>query len=163
MRLDFLSALRVLAKHGVDFIVVGGVGAVLHGAPVSTFDVDIVHSTDSENAARLLAALTELDAYYRLPADRRLRPGVSHLEGTRHQLLLTRFGPLDVLGFIGNGRRYEDLLPHTEEMLLGADLKVRVLGLETIIASKEETGQEKDLASLPLLRAALAEKKRKET
>jgi hypothetical protein len=40
----------------VDFIVVGGVAAVLRGAPVSTFDLDVVHSTAPENIGRLLAA-----------------------------------------------------------------------------------------------------------
>lgn len=36
----------MLAGHGVDFIVVGGVAAVLGGAPISTFDLDIVHARD---------------------------------------------------------------------------------------------------------------------
>lgn len=41
---DFSAVLEVLAKHEVDFIVVDGVCAVLLGAPVATFDLDIVHS-----------------------------------------------------------------------------------------------------------------------
>jgi hypothetical protein len=39
----FVDALEVLGRHRVRFIVVGGVAAVLGGAPVSTFDLDIVH------------------------------------------------------------------------------------------------------------------------
>jgi hypothetical protein len=38
---DFLEILKVLSRHKVDFIIVGGVCAVLHGAPVSTFDLDL--------------------------------------------------------------------------------------------------------------------------
>ncbi len=44
---------EVLSSHSVDFIVVGGISAVLNGAPVNTFDLDIVHSRDPANVARL--------------------------------------------------------------------------------------------------------------
>ena len=43
--LDIEAILRALAGHGVDFIVVGGVCAVLHGAPVATFDLDALVAT----------------------------------------------------------------------------------------------------------------------
>ncbi len=36
---DFLEILRGLLRHEVDFILVGGVAAILEGAPVSTFDL----------------------------------------------------------------------------------------------------------------------------
>jgi len=53
-RLDFLDILRTLAAHQVEFIVLGGVGAVLQGAPISTFDLEIVHNRSAENVVRLL-------------------------------------------------------------------------------------------------------------
>jgi hypothetical protein len=46
---DFLAILQTLAHHKVEFIVVGGVCAVLQGAPISTFDLDLVHSRASDN------------------------------------------------------------------------------------------------------------------
>ncbi len=55
----FKDALDVLARHGVEFVVVGGVAAVLAGAPISTFDLDIVPARSPANLARLLSALTE--------------------------------------------------------------------------------------------------------
>jgi predicted nucleotidyltransferase len=70
---------------------------------------------------------------------------------------MTRFGPVDLLGTIGKGRFYEDLLPHAVEMELGNELRVRVLDLETLIAVKEEVGGEKDVAVLPVLRRTLEE------
>jgi predicted nucleotidyltransferase len=160
-RPDFTAALRVLVEYGVDFLVVGGVAAVLQSAPVNTFDLDVVHSTEPANIARLLAALDRLDAYYRLQPERRLRPDETHLASPGHQLLMTRFGPVDVLGSIGNGRRYADLLPHAIEMDVGKEFRVRVLDLETLIATKQEVGQEKDLAALPVLRSALEESRRR--
>jgi len=127
---------------------------------MSTFDVDIVHSTSPENVARILSALEELDARYRFRPE--LRPGVSHLSSRGHQLLITRFGPLDVLGMIGKGRTYSDLLPLTEEMEVRSGIRVRVLSLEAQIAIKEEVGGEKDVAVLPLLRRTLEESRRRE-
>jgi len=48
-----------MVESGVDFIIVGGVSAVLQGAPVTTFDLDLVHSREAENITRLLSALTQ--------------------------------------------------------------------------------------------------------
>ncbi len=50
---DFEALLRALTSAGVAFIVVGGVAAALHGAPVATVDLDIVHRLDTENVRRL--------------------------------------------------------------------------------------------------------------
>jgi len=152
--------LSILNAHRVDYIVVGGVSAVLAGAPVDTFDVDIVHSRGDANVHRLLAALQELEARYRLRRD--LSPGESHLASAGHQLLITKHGALDVLGEIGEygkGLKYEDLLARTEVVEVD-DFNVRVLDLEYLIEIKEQAGREKDKAALAILRATLAEKLR---
>ncbi len=141
----------------------GGMAAVFQGAPVDNFDLDVVHLRSETNILRLLAALAELDAYYRSQPERRFRPDESHLRSAGHQLLTTRFGPFDVLGAIGNGRSYEDLLPHAPEIELNTGIKIRVLDLETIIALKEELGGEKDLAVLPTLRRTLEESQRRKS
>ncbi len=56
---DFYRIMSTLSRHDVEFILVGGVCAVLHGAPVSMFDIELVHARTGENIARLLAALEE--------------------------------------------------------------------------------------------------------
>jgi hypothetical protein len=156
-----LEILKVLTRHRVDFIVVGGVSAVLHGAPVTTFDLDVVDARNRENIARLLSALEELEAVYRVQPERELllglRPDGSHLAGPGHQLLLTKFGPLDVLGMIGKSRTWKDLRGHTRTMEIDPGVGLRVLDLETLIAVKEELGFPKDVAVLPVLRQALKE------
>jgi hypothetical protein len=156
---DFFSILETLFRCKVDFIIVGGVCGVLHGAPVTTFDLDIVHSRTQENLARLLPALKELEAYYRGRQDQWLTPDLNHLFSPGHQLLLTRFGPLDLLGTIGVGHNYGDLLEHSEEIEIG-NLRLRVLSLEKLIEIKEEMGFEKDMAILPVLRQTLLEKQK---
>jgi hypothetical protein len=157
---DFLPILRILGKHAVNFIVVGGVAAVVQGAPIMTLDLEVLYSTEPGNLSRLLVAIDDLDGYYRMPPEKRLRPRLSHLTAGGHNLLATRFGPLDVLGRIGNNRSYEDLLPHTKMMDLGEELTARVLDLATLIAVKEEAAREKDRATLPILRRTLDETRR---
>jgi hypothetical protein len=152
-------ALRALRDGGVDFIVVGGVAAVLDGAPINTFDLDVVHSRSEANITRLLAVLEELDAVYRIQQERHIRPAASHLASAGHQNLITPYGPLDLLGAIGRNLGYDDLVPHSVEMDVGEGILVRVLDLETLIAIKEELGGEKDRAVLPVLRRTLEEKR----
>lgn len=126
---------------------------MLHGAPVTTFDLDVVHARNRGNIARLLPALEELEAVYRVQPERQLRPDGSHLAGPGHQLLLTKFGPLDVLGMIGKSRTWEDLRGHTRTMEIEPGVVLRVLDLEMLIAVKEELGFPKDTAVLPVRQA----------
>ena len=156
---DFLAILKILAAHKVDFIVVGGVSAVLHGAPIATFDLDVVHSREPANIERLIEALRELGAYYRGQGTRRIEPGPSLLASPGHQLLLTTHGPLDLLGTIGKGRGFETLALASEDIVVGP-VRVRVLGLPALIESKEEAGREKDKAVLSILRSTLEERKK---
>jgi hypothetical protein len=151
---DFRAVVTCLVGHDVEFILVGGMAAILEGAPVSTFDVDIVHRREPENLAKLLAALSEMDAIYRDPAGRTIRPAATNLAGTGHHLLVGRFGPVDVLGHIGHGLDFEALLPRTHDVT-AAGLRFRVLDLEALIEVKEQVGHLKDLAVLPLLRRTL--------
>ena len=71
---------------------------------------------------------------------------------------MTRAGPLDLLGAVTGGRTYEDLLSRTVEMEIAPGLRIRVLDLPTLIALKEELGQEKDREVLPVLRRILQER-----
>ena len=75
---------------------------------------------------------------------------------------MTRAGPLDVLGEVAGGRVYEDLVGQTVEFEIDQGLRIRVLSLPALISLKEETGREKDLAMLPLLRNTLREQAREE-
>lgn len=155
----FKDVLDVLARHQVDFIVVGGVAAVLCGAPISTVDVDIVHARGPDNVNRLLAALTDLDARYRDPGGRVLRPDAAGLSGDGHHLLMTRSGPLDVLGRIGASESYPELVAESVEYTIDA-MTIRVLGLAALIRTKEAAGRPKDQAVLAILKRTLAEAQR---
>ena len=150
---DFSAILKVLARHEVEFIVVGGVCAVLLGAPVATFDVDIVHSRSEQNLDRLSLALEELDAHYRDHLPRHIRPERVALSEPGHHLLATRFGPLYVLGSIGEDDDYPTLLSKSERFQIDQDVSVRTLNLDTLIEVKQKTERPKDRYMLEILRA----------
>ena len=150
---SFREILEILNKYKVEYIVVGGVAAVIQGAPITTFDLDTLVRVEGGNAERLLKALSELEACYR-EHQTPLKPTKEDVMAGGHMLLMTRAGPLDVLGFIGNGRRYEDLISVSSEigMTVGT---LRVLDLEELIRQKKILDRPKDRAVADLLEEAL--------
>jgi hypothetical protein len=109
---------------------------------------------------RLLRVLRSLDAVYRIQPERRLEPNASHLISPGHLNLMTRHGPLDLLGTVGEGMGYEDLVPYAAPIDLGQGVRIDVLSLEMLIALKEQLGGEKDRAMIPLLRRTLEQRRR---
>ncbi len=103
---DFEAILRALAEAKVEFIVVGGVCAVLQGVPISTFDLDLVYSRASQNLSRLERVLRDQKAVYRDKSE--ISPDASLLDSPGHHLLMTKFGPLDLLGSTVGGQGYQE-------------------------------------------------------
>ncbi len=156
-----LALLLTLRESEIQFVLVGGLAAVLNGAPIQTYDVDIVYSREPTNIERLLRVLAALDAIFRIQPERRLRPAASHLAAAVHLNLITRYGPLDLLATIGQDLAFEELLPLSTEILVGEGVRIPVLNLETLVDIKEQLAGEKDLAVLPILRQTLRELRNK--
>jgi hypothetical protein len=154
---SFERLLVALAEGNVDFILVGGVCAILHGAPLLTTDVDIVPSRAADNLQRLEHVLRSLGAYYREHPPGRIVPEAARMGGPGHHLLMTTMGPVDVLGMVGGGRDYAALLPHSMEVAIGDGSQIRILDLPTLILTKQEAGRDKDRLVLPILRRTLEE------
>ena len=157
MNPSFREILELLNKHGVEYIVVGGVAAVIRGVPVTTFDLDALVQIGEDNAERLSLALDELDARYR-EHQSVVKPTKKDILAGGHLLLLTRAGPLDVLGFIGEDNRYEDLVDRTTEVAMTIGT-FRVLNLDELIRQKKKSDRPKDRAMLELLEAALRQER----
>lgn len=154
---QFLELLRHLVQAEIDFIIVGGVAAVLEGAPVSTFDLDIVYSTADDNVERLDQVLGDLNAIYVDPGGRRIRPDAERLRHGGHHLFRTGLGRLDALASIGDGLTFEDLVADSAERSIHG-MQVSVLTLPALISSKEAANRPKDRAVLDLLRETLAQR-----
>ena len=154
---DLDSLLDALGASGVEFIVVGGAAAVLHGAPITTQDVDIVHKTDEENVGKLLSVLETLDVRIRDAADRAIPMEASALRGTGQVRLSTSRGPLDLLCRLHDGRGFDELVAHTETVTDGA-VTLRILDLPTLIEIKSNTGRARDQLMVPVLLALARER-----
>lgn len=155
---SYQRILELLDQHGVEFVVVGGVAAVLQGAPITTFDIDMLVKLDDANAEKLVGVLIKLEAKFREQplAD---APTKQDILAGGHLLLLTNCGPLDVLGFIGNNKKYEDFEDKIAQITVG-ELSVQVLKLEELIKQKKALGRPKDQAMLTVLNSVLHRKER---
>lgn len=147
---DLVALIESLTSAKVEFIVVGGAAAVLHGAPTSTIDLDIVHQQTTDNVNRLMGVLTRLDTIYRDPAGRHIVPTEDDLMGQGQLNLITQLGPMDPLCKLHDGRGYDELVAHTV-VLSDGEVSIRVLDLETLIEVKDSTNRPRDKLVVPLL------------
>ena len=148
---DYAALIAALVDAKIEFIVVGGAAAVIHGAPITTQDLDIVPARDPENLARLLALLTSLDTRFRpVRPDRDIAPGPEHLAGEGQLNLITMHGPLDVLLRLHDSRGYDELVRNTL-VITDEGRATRVVDLDTLIAIKSSTGRARDALVIPLL------------
>jgi hypothetical protein len=152
---DFEGLLLRLLTGGIDFILVGGLAATVHGSARATFDIDVVYDRSPANIDRLVRALAPLEPYLR-GAPRGL-PFVLDVPTVTRGLnftLETALGDLDLLGEVTGGGRYADLLPHTEAVSLFGS-SCRCVTLNKLIELKRAAGRPKDneiLAELEALR-----------
>ncbi len=154
---DPAAIFRVLESHGVEYVLIGGLAASLHGSPHVTTDVDITPRADRQNLERLAEALQEIAARIRtegepdgLPFDR----SAEMLARTSLLNLTTRYGDLDVAMTPTGTRGFDDLRRHAIQITVH-DTRVTVAALADIIRSKEAAGREKDRLTLPTLRRLL--------
>lgn len=155
---DFPSVFRTLSAADVNYVIVGGLAATVHGSARLTLDVDLVYSRTPENIARLVAALRPHAPYLRgappgLPFDW----SVGTVRAGLNFTLTTSIGDVDLLGEIVGGGDYAALLPHTEEVDLFG-FRCRCLDLPALVRSKRAAGRAKDLETLAELEALREER-----
>ena len=155
---DARPILTVLAQHRVEYVMVGGYAARLHGSERPTSDVDVAPKTTGENLDRLAAALRDLDARIRTENEPEGLPFAATGESLKHYTTLnlqTPHGDLDLtMKPAAFDRGYDDLVARSVYKPIG-EVQVRVAALDDVIRSKETAGRPKDLRALPeLLRLA---------
>jgi hypothetical protein len=153
---DLALLIEALTGAGVEFIVVGGAAAILHGASTTTLDLDIVHSRSDDNLDRLLEVLNNINAIYRDLSGRQIEPTREALAGTGQLNLITDLGPLDPLCVLHDGRGFDELV-HNTVLMRDGEITIRVLDLPTLIEVKAKAGRAKDRAVLAQLGALLDE------
>jgi hypothetical protein len=153
--LDPQRIFAVLERHDVDYILIGGLAAVLHGSALVTNDADICPRRTPENLERLAAALRELDARLRARGDTRgveFTCDAAFLGGVDLLTLETSAGQFDIAfapaGFDGYDALVDSALTYEID-----GTHVKVAALRDIIRSKETANRVKDQAALPHLYA----------
>lgn len=134
-----------LARHRVDYVVIGGVAMQVHGHVRTTRDIDLIAAWTPENMTRLAPALSELDAQLRgvdahllgidLTDPRQLYEGGNFLLHTRH-------GDLDIFAIEQTAGA-----PRSYEQLRARALEVEVRGVRLLVAHPEDLIRMKVAAS----------------
>ena len=133
--LEIDELIAVLVDHDVNFVVVGGVAAQVHGHRRTTMDFDLTPDPDPENLRRLNVALVELEA----------RP----VDGGE-EVLLTRHGQIHILKEPKGARPFDEM----RERALVVDLdgsEVAVVSLDDLIRMKRAAGRPGDLDDIATL------------
>ncbi|MFZ5439300.1 MAG: hypothetical protein ACOZQL_04785 [Myxococcota bacterium] len=119
--------------------------AIAHGSASVTEDVDVCVRFDEETVGRLARALSDLHPVERMSVQRRPVTDWSRFIGNRNLYLATDWGVLDLLGELSGLGAWERVAAHAVTLDLGPDLRVKVVGLSDLIASKRAVARPKDL------------------
>lgn len=131
---------RAAKAVGLELILIGNAGAALHGAPVTTLDIDFMFRDTPRNLEKVKLFAARLGAAVTMPAE--------PLSDVRRLVGL----PVDVdlVTHISSGARFESLKSRAVAKDVAGE-RVLVASLDDIIAAKRAAGRPKDLAVLPIL------------
>lgn len=157
---DFAGLIGALANGRVEFLIVGGLAATVHGSARMTQDIDVVYSRSSENVRTLVEALAPFAPYLRgAPAGLPFEWSASTVLRGLNFTLTTRLGDIDLLGEITGGGTYEELEGSTLEVEIFG-YRCRCLDLDTLIRVKRAAGRPRDLEAVAELEALEEERRR---
>ena len=146
-----------LNHGGVDYVVIGGVAATLHGCPEQTYDLDILYAATPENRARLLTALQAIDAQWERP----LTDAV--LQRQPVFALNTKHGDLDIFTQVPGVESYAAAAQEANVFELDG-VPAKVLNLSSLITAKEAAADPnpRKQSALAFLKALQKEQQRKD-
>jgi len=147
------AVIRLLGRHEVRYVLIGGLAAVTHGAPIVTQDIDLCYARDAANLERLAAALQDVHAYLR-GAD----PGLPFRLDARTIAkgdaftFTTDLGWIDILATPAGTEGYEDLARTAQPFELFGQ-RVLIAAVDDLIRMKRAAGRPKDLLAIEELGA----------
>lgn len=146
--------LAALVAGGVDFVLVGGLAAAIHGTTRVTRDIDIVYATFAENLVRLCAVLNRFEPRRMLLGKAEggiivLTPAMLRRE--RVVQIATAVGEIDLLDRIQGFSSYGFL--KTQSCIQDVGVPVPVLSIEGLLRAKRSMSRAKDLHDVVELEA----------
>jgi hypothetical protein len=142
VRLELI--LKDLAKHRVEYVLIGGQAMTLQGSAHVTFDLDLCYARTKENIAALAMALALHDPYLRgAPPGLPFRFDPPTIQAGLNFTLQTDLGDIDVLGEVSGVGSYEQALAQSEAKTVFGVI-VRILSIDALIAAKKAAGRLKD-------------------
>ncbi|MCU1360564.1 MAG: hypothetical protein JWN99_1853, partial [Ilumatobacteraceae bacterium] len=139
MTFDPVGICAILNEEAVDYVIVGGFAAVVHGSSLPTRDIDLVPSRTPSNLDRLARALKRMNAMIRTAGDpvatRLDAPFLANMPLMVN--LVTDFGEMD-LTFCPSGGLggFDEWDVHAIVVEISDGLSVHVASLNDIIDSK---------------------------
>ena len=159
--MQFKTLLASLAAGDVEFVIIGGLAATLHGSARVTYDLDIVYNRTPANLSKIVAALTPYQPYLRgAPEGLPFKFDVETLKRGLNFTFTTSVGPIDLLGELSGVGSYDAVRvrANTATMFDGTYL---FIDLEGLIASKKAAGRPKDLETIAELETIREERRRR--
>jgi predicted nucleotidyltransferase len=140
-----LKILERLHDHGIEFVLIGGMAAVLHGSSQVTQDVDVCMVLDAHNIARLRTALADLNPRHRMTPAKHSFLEIPPIGAPLKNIYLrTELGVLDIISEVVGVGDFAAIRERAEWQELGGR-RMRVLSLRDLIACKETLRRDKDL------------------
>jgi predicted nucleotidyltransferase len=151
--LDQLAEL--LAKHGVEYIVIGGQAEILHGSARTTEDIDLCYRRTKENLTRLADALRVLKPSLRgAPPDLPFILDAKTLEMGSNFTLSTHLIDLDLLGYVEPLGGYDEV-KNNAVRFMSRGLELWTISLDDLLRVKLHINRPKDQESIAQLRAII--------
>jgi hypothetical protein len=156
---DFTDLLGRLNRQKVEYVIIGGFAAILHGGTIVTEDVDICCRFTSGNLLRLQKAFSGFHPVHRITPKRLpLRLTAKNCRGLKNLYIETDWGVVDCLGEVLGIGDYAAVRKESVVVKLPFG-SCRVLSLDALIKSKEAMNRPRDREAVIQLRAINAGKK----
>ena len=147
------ALLSRLKESGLDFVVIGGVCVIYHGAQLATFDLDICCPFGEENVRRIESAVADLHPVHRLtPNKLSLEVTRSAFKDLKNLYLQTDLGKLDCLSEVAGIGNFEAV---KRQSVVGSFAygEFRFLNLDSLIVAKKTIARPRDLDAVTRLTA----------
>jgi predicted nucleotidyltransferase len=157
MASNFLDTLNQLHDSHVDFVIVGGVAAALHGGSRVTFDLDIVPNLTPDSWRAAVDLLWSLGARPRIPESLDRIRDIEQVRRWQHEkgMLALNFrtpdGRIEVDLLVSESHQFEGLRHRAAKVTIGSRIFC-VASIDDLIAMKEKAGRPQDMLDITTLK-----------